>query len=392
MTELFDCIAIGAGPAGGSTAYHLAKRGRSVLVLDKRSCNPALSSEARDGAPTATHPRSRSCAGGVSPAIAAWFDFDFAPAISRTVKTVRYTWKYDDPVVVELDTTEPMWMVWRDAFDRLLLERAIEQGATLCDGTEVTGIEFSGDRWQVNTTDEPRFARYLVAADGASSNLASWLKLDPPKVRSAAALDIIGDCPEDAPIDFAFGQVKNGFIWQFPKADGVSLATSTFIGGDHKKLGKTLAEYAQRCGFSLQDSMATDGTIALWDGDRPLHSQNALLAGETAGFVDPLTAEGIRPSLYSGVKAAEAIDRALSGDDNALANYSQTVRETWGADMAWAARLAGALYRFPGLAYKAAIKQPIATQIMLKILCGELRYSDVADRAIRKLSGGLMGR
>ena len=73
MSEVFDCVIIGAGPAGGAAAYHLAKRGRSVLVLDKQS-----------------QPRQSFCAGGVSPAIAPWFEFDFAPVISRKVKTVRY--------------------------------------------------------------------------------------------------------------------------------------------------------------------------------------------------------------------------------------------------------------------------------------------------------------
>lgn len=374
MTERFDCIAIGAGPAGGSAAYHLAKRGRSVLVLDRQ-----------------THPRERPCAGGVSPCVAAWFDLDFTPAISRTVKTVRYTWKYEDPVVVELNTTDPMWMVQRDRFDRRLLDAAKTQGATLQDGVEVTGIEWVGDGWQVKTTGEPYFARYLIGADGAKGQVASWLKLKAPKTRNAAALDVADPSAADAPIDFAFGQVKNGFIWQFPKAEGFSLATSTFVGGENNKLPKLLNEYADRRGFPSAGRSASQASLALWDGDRPLHSQNALLAGETAGFVDPLTAEGIRPSLYSGMKAAEAIDAALSGDSNALAGYTQHVQETWGVDMAWASRLAGALYRFPGIAYKVAIKQPVATQIMLKILCGELRYSDVADRAIRKLSGGLMG-
>jgi flavin-dependent dehydrogenase len=74
MSELFDCVIIGAGPAGGAAAYHLAKRGRSVLVLEKHP-----------------QPRQASCAGGVSPAIAPWFEFDFSPVISRKVKTVRYT-------------------------------------------------------------------------------------------------------------------------------------------------------------------------------------------------------------------------------------------------------------------------------------------------------------
>ncbi|MGC9505856.1 geranylgeranyl reductase family protein [Baaleninema sp.] len=374
MTELYDCIVIGAGPAGGSAAYHLAKQGRSVLVLDKQP-----------------QPRYRPCAGGVSPVVAQWFDFDFAPAISRKVKTVRYTWKYDDPVVVELETQEPMWMVRRDRFDDFLITQAQSQGAELRDGTTVTGIRVESDRVWVETDTEPAAGRYVIAASGANNTCAEWLKLKTPKVRSAATLEVPMEPSADAPIDFAFGQVKNGFIWQFPKADGVSVSTSTFIGGNGKNLSKTLSDYADRLGLPAENRQITEGSVLLWDGDRTLHSDRALLAGEAAGFVDPLTAEGIRPSMFSGMKAAEAIDRALSGDTDALAGYTQTVRDSWGADMTWASRLAGALYRFPGIAYKAAIKQPIATQIMLKILCGELRYSDVADRAIRKLSGGLMG-
>ncbi len=34
---MYDCIIVGAGPAGGTAAYHLSKRGRSVLILEKES-------------------------------------------------------------------------------------------------------------------------------------------------------------------------------------------------------------------------------------------------------------------------------------------------------------------------------------------------------------------
>ncbi|NEO27189.1 MAG: FAD-dependent oxidoreductase, partial [Kamptonema sp. SIO4C4] len=68
-----DCIIIGAGPGGSAAAYHLAKQGHSVQVLEKASL-----------------PRSKACGGGVSPAIAAWFDFDFSPAITAQVNKVRF--------------------------------------------------------------------------------------------------------------------------------------------------------------------------------------------------------------------------------------------------------------------------------------------------------------
>ncbi|WP_338038816.1 hypothetical protein [Neosynechococcus sphagnicola] len=44
-----------------------------------------------------------------------------------------------------------------------------------------------------------------------------------------------------------------------------------------------------------------------------MHTQQALLVGEAACVVDPFTAEGIRPSIFSGLKAAEAIADALGG-------------------------------------------------------------------------------
>ncbi len=45
--------------------------------------------------------------------------------------------------------------------------------------------------------------------------------------------------------------------------------------------------------------------------------------------------EGIRPAILTGVKAAEAINRALAGDNRALASYSRIIREEWGEDMDW---------------------------------------------------------
>jgi flavin-dependent dehydrogenase len=105
-----------------------------------------------------------------------------------------------------------------------------------------------------------------------------------------------------------------------------------------------------------------------------------------------MTAEGIRPSIFSGIKAAEAIHGALSGQGEAIANYSTVMAEEWGADMKWAQRIAAAFYQFPKVGYKVGVKKPAATVIMAKILAGDLRYSDVAGKAIKKMSGSLFSR
>ncbi len=84
---MFDGIIVGAGPAGSTAAYHLAKQGRSVLVLEKASLL-----------------RNKPCGGRVSGAIGQWLDFDRTPAISLKANKISCTWKMQDPVKVEIDS------------------------------------------------------------------------------------------------------------------------------------------------------------------------------------------------------------------------------------------------------------------------------------------------
>ncbi|MEH1943899.1 MAG: geranylgeranyl reductase family protein [Nostoc sp.] len=373
---MYDCIIVGAGPAGGTAAYHLAKQGRSVLVLEKESL-----------------PRYKPCGGGVSPAIAQWFDFDFSPAISVKADSLRFTWKLGDPVEAKIATKEPVWMVRRDIFDHFLVQQAQKQGAELRDNTEVTGIEFKSDYWQVNTANGPVTGRYLIAADGAKGSMAKWLGFKDRKRRLAGALEaeVPAIVKDKSTIHFEFGLVKNGYIWNFPKADGYSIGVGTFLGGEPQDFKKILDEYARSFNVDIQTGKQYGYPLCLWDGNQKLHSQNAVLVGEAACVVDPMTAEGIRPSIFSGLIAAGAINEALSGDTNALEKYSEAINEEWGTEMAWAQKLAGAFYRFPGIGYKVGVKRPSGAQIMGKIMCGELSYGDVADRALKRLIPGFRG-
>ncbi|MDX2272840.1 MAG: geranylgeranyl reductase family protein [Cyanobacteriota bacterium] len=371
----YDCLIVGGGPAGGSAAYHLAKAGHRVALLEKEAL-----------------PRYKPCGGGVSPMVAEWFDFDFSPAIALKINQIRYTWKLGDPVVAELDLKEPVWMVRREVFDHFLIEQAQRQGCQVMDQTAVTGIQWHSDHWQILTPDAIYRATYLIAADGAKGSLAKWLGFQERQRRLAAALEVEARLrdPDTAAAHFDFGSVSNGYIWNFPKADGYSIGAGTFRGGEKQNLKTITQDYAQLFGVDLSTIKHYGHPICLWDEDQPLHTQNALLVGDAACVIDPFTAEGIRPSLLTGKLAATAISAALGGDQEALPAYSQQVQQEWGSEMRWAKRIASVFYRLPGVAYRIGVKRPAATRRMGQILAGELRYSDVAATAIRKLSGGLM--
>ena len=366
---MFDCIIVGGGPAGGAAAYHLAKAGRDVLLLE-----------------AAALPRYKACSGAVSPSVAEWFDFDFTPAIDSQVRSVRYTWKLGDAIDAQLET-EPIWSVRREVFDQFLIDQSKAKGAQMRDQTPVTGIALKGDFWQVNTASEVLSARYVIAADGAKGPMANWLGFRPHKVRDAGVLEITTDKPvENAAFSFEFGLAKNGCLWSFPKQSGYSIGVSSFIGKSLKDMETPLRQYAPEFGASFEQGTLHTHPLKLWDGNCDLHADRALLAGEAAAIVDPLTAEGIRPAMYSGMMAAQAIDGALSGDVKALAGYSQTIHESWGADMQWAQRIASVFFRVPKVGYRVGIKRPSATKRLGQILAGEVSYADIANRVIKRIS------
>ncbi|WP_338441417.1 geranylgeranyl reductase family protein [Synechococcus elongatus IITB4] len=372
---MLDCIVVGAGPAGGSAAYHLARRDRQVLLLEQ-----------------AKLPRLKACAGGVSPQVARWFDCDLRSVVDHGVDRLRFTWKLSDPVEAELPSAEPFWMVRRDRFDHFLVEQAANLGARVEDGTTVAAVSAEGDGWLVSLGDRAYRCRYLIAADGAKGSLAQWLGFPSQKRRYAQACELDVPLSErpDSTAHFEFGLVRNGYIWVFPKSDGYSIGIGTFRGNEETDFRGLLATYLDGFGLSADLDRILPHPLCIWDGSQPLHRGSALLVGEAASLTDPFTAEGIRPALLSGMRAAEAIDRAIAGESKALAGYSRTIQQEWGDSMAWAKRISSVFYRVPNLGYQIGIKRPTAPQRMAQILVGELDYSDIATRVIRRLTTGFL--
>jgi flavin-dependent dehydrogenase len=110
-----------------------------------------------------------------------------------------------------------------------------------------------------------------------------------------------------------------------------------------------------------------------------------VVVGDAASLCDPFLAEGLRPALLSGTRAAEALDRWLTGETEALAGYSEAIRQEWGQSMAWGRRIAQVFYRLPRVGYQLGIKRATAPQRIAQILSGEMGYGDIAQRVIRRL-------
>ena len=374
MGEVYDCIVVGAGPGGATAAAHLARWGRKVLLLDKASL-----------------PRRKPCGGGVSPEVARWLPFDPRPAVSTTLSRLRFTWELGAPVEADLDGFDFLWMVRREVFDQLLVDQAVAQGAELRAGMEATGCHWGADHWIVDTPAGPLAGRYILAADGALGQTAKALGF--PRLKHLPAVGLEGEVlcpmPEARTAHLDFGSIPNGYQWAFPKADGWSVGTGVFRGKPGHGLRAVFDAYCRSQQLDPGSMQVAAHPIKLWDGDQALHTHQALLVGEAACLVDPFTAEGIRPAVFSGRLAAESVHAALSGQDRALEGYTRQIQASWGSEMVWAKRLAQVFYRLPAVAYRLGVRQPGAARRMAQLLSGGVRYSEIAQKVIDRLTLGL---
>jgi geranylgeranyl reductase family protein len=368
-------IVVGSGAAGAAAAYHLARLGHDVLVLER-----------------ASFPRNKPCGGGMAASVQRWFPFDLRPAVDSVIERVQFTWALEDPVLAELPGEAPFWIVRRARLDAFLIEQAQSLGARLVCGVAVEALEPSPSGWRL-TVLEPgggRVAlpsRAVVLADGSGSPFAAPLGLGPRQPRFAAtvSVEVEGPVRDAAAARFDFGLVRHGFCWAFPRQGGYSIGLGSFVGREGLDAEAVLARLLPSLGFAPEAGVRSQGQLRLWDGHHPLHGAGVVVAGDAASLCDPFLAEGLRPALLSGCEAAMAVDRWLHGDAGALAAYTAAMRRSWGESMAWGRRIAQVFYRLPRVGYQLGIKRPTAPRRIAQILSGEMGYGDIAQRVIRRL-------
>ncbi|MGC6482161.1 MAG: NAD(P)/FAD-dependent oxidoreductase [Synechococcus sp.] len=378
-----DVVVIGAGAAGAATAFHLSHAGHRVTLLER---DPG----AESGPEGSVNRRIKPCGGGMAASVQQWFPFSLSPAVDEVIERVEFSWSLTDPVVAELPGSASFWIVRREQLDALLIEKAIDNGAELLSGFEVTALQRNTEgQWQVWAADgRSHCARAVVIADGSGSPWPARFGLGPSKLHLASTTSVRlegrGNLKQGS-ARFEFGLVHHGFAWAFPMGDGVNVGVGTFIGRHAADSDAILRQLLPDLGFSATAGLRQQAALRVWNGHQPLHGEGILAVGDAASLCDPFLAEGLRPALMSGCEAATCLDRWLRGEHNDLSPYSQRMRARWGDSMAWGRRIAQAFYRFPKVGYQLGIKRPTAPQRIAQILSGDMGYGDIAQRVIKRL-------
>lgn len=370
MTD-YDAVVVGAGPAGTSAAWALARGGARVLMLEK-----------------AVLPRYKPCGGGLTgrsraalPHITA-----FAPESSAHIVRVAHHERTLAPTL-----PVPVTMVMRDRFDLFLAEQAVAAGAELRDGTALESLEIVNGGVRVQASAETIAARYLVGADGANGITARLAGLG-PLGDHAAAVEVEMAVPDAARTRYDdtalvdFGAIEGGYGWIFGKSDRLSVGVGSFLPGSRRDLRAILDR------FLATHPDLQGGTVLLRRGHRiPLagkrgtrHNGPVVLAGDAATVADPITAEGIAYALLSGRRAGETVLSALAATPAALDDYDRWVdRELWG-ELRYARMVARIVYRYPGVFLGLIAQHPRLEQVAASAVAGTLSYKTLFKGVVKR--------
>lgn len=312
MSEAFDVIVVGAGPAGSSCARHAAELGLSVTVLEK-----------------STFPRSKPCAAGLTDRSLRLLNGKQTPVERQRFHTVEIAFGRHLSLLVSGRETL-IATTTRAEFDALLAREAAAAGAEVEFGRAVTGLEHDGKGVRVRVGSESVTARHVVVADGARGAGRRVLGLTPLQMGGGIYIRVFpgtDGLPEllGERVLFDLTAAKRGYGWVFPK-------------GDHANVGVfSQRELSARLRRDLDAFVALRG-LGGWRSEGPfafpipvgrpadaLGTERVLFAGDAAGLVNPVTGEGISAAILSGRLAAEAVSESLDTGRAVSSSYARRV-------------------------------------------------------------------
>jgi geranylgeranyl reductase family protein len=404
LTSRYDAIVVGGGPGGAATAYHLARGGASVLLVERSA-----------------YPREKVCGDGLTPRAVAALDAMGLREEYRDWSRSTGLKIHGGGVVVELPWPElndfPSYGLARPRsdFDTLLARHAEKAGATLWDRTEAVGplVERGLVRGVVlrrDGEDEVDLrAEVVVAADGASSRIAQALGLhrDQQRPIGVAVRQYVTSAHDRDPwIDsylelWRGDELLPGYGWVFPMADGTLnvglglLNTSAHFGNVNYRrlLASWLPTVGREWGFSAGDAVSKPRSAPLpmaANRHPPVH-RGVMFVGDAAGLINPFNGEGIDYAMESGQLAAETGLAVLEsgGDRSVLTRYRAALESRFGAYYAVGRAFVRAIGdpRVMKLAARHGLRRPTLMKVAFKLLANlyEPRGGDAADRVVKAL-------
>ena len=333
----YDVAVVGSGPAGAMAAFCLAKKGVRVAVLEKSSL-----------------PRYKPCGGGIVRKAMQLLPVDVSEIIERQCYRVElnfishhlhFSAKRKKPIVS---------MIMRDKFDYSLVSAARAAGADIFSKCRVVDVESKVDSIELITGKGPFHTRFVVGADGALSTVAKksgWRErrnlipaIETEMIASKEEMDRFCHSAR-----FDFGLFSGGYGWVFPKKAHLSVGVLS-MRKNAVRLNDMMEKYLKALGLnSSKKSKRYGHLIPVTPRNDAFMKGRVLLAGDAAGFANPITGEGISFALLSGQISADALLDGAFQENRVKNIFGSEIKKKILSELHIAHIFAKFIYRYPRL-------------------------------------------
>jgi flavin-dependent dehydrogenase len=360
MKDTYDCIVIGGGPAGSTTAALVAQAGFSTALIERDKMPRFHVGESLMPETYWTLERL-----GV---LERMKDSDFVRKVS--VQFVGNTGKESQPFYFPAHDPRDCsrtWQVERADFDKLLFDNAADKGAGCFDQTRVlevlleqqraigVTVQRAGSGWPQRVT-----SKVIVDATGQQALLANrlGLRVDDPQLKKAAIWGYYRGARRD-PGEHGGATIilhtadKDSWFWYIPLRNDVTsvgvVADNDYLLKNRGRPGDVFQDELAKCPALLERlteaELTGDYRVAKEFSYRTTrHAGDGwVLVGDAFGFIDPIYSSGVYFAMKSGEMAADAIIEGLkAGDTSAQALGKWT--DEFKSGTRWVAELVDAYY------------------------------------------------
>ncbi|HET7437689.1 MAG TPA: NAD(P)/FAD-dependent oxidoreductase [Thermoanaerobaculia bacterium] len=331
---MHDVIVIGGGPAGTTSATLLARDGFRVLLLERERF-PRF----QIGESLLPYNNDIFARLGVTESLV---EGEYFPKYGATFVTgdgnVGYSFRFDRTL------REPYtrsFQVKRADFDHMLLRNAVKHGVDVREGTAVASVDLSdADRARVKTTGgEEHEARFVIDASGHGAVLGKSVgeKSDIESLKKIAIFahyDNVERAPGREAGNTVIAVLQNAWFWLIP-VTATTMSVGLVVDRDHVMncglspemlLEKTIAAtpYVAK---AMRNATRTTQVYTRKDFSfrmRHLAGTNYALAGDAAGFLDPIFSTGVFMAMKSADIVASGVSQRLKGGSmRALKTYER---------------------------------------------------------------------
>ena len=336
-----DVVVVGAGPVGSGLALMLARAGRRTILLER-----------------SVFPRDKACGEGLMPAgVRVLEELGVALDSFPSLEGVSYRLPGAGGVDGRFTAGGRGRGTRRLAFDQLLAETAaVTPKIRLVTGCAATGVEVPDGRVRVATAQGGIETSYVVGADGQSSQMARWMGWSRPS-RGRTRYALVGHL--EAP-DHAFDRIVVTLldgceVYLAPTGPDELLVAVLGSKRGLRDPGERVQEAYRRRVAAAHPQLGgcscgrIRGAGPFWSRPARTAAGRVFMVGDAAGFLDPLTGDGMSAGLVAARRLAALL---ASGGPRPDAAYRRWEAGHWRRRV-FMTRLALALSGSSGLARRA---------------------------------------